>query len=136
VAEVVRHAEVPGLSPAGRWGYAHVVVAGDLVFVAGQAGQDADGNLVSLEFEAQARQTFANIERALLFVGAELADLVAMTAFITDWRYAPALAEVRKQLLGDSLATDALIGVSELALPGMLLEIQSTAAIGGRGAAA
>lgn len=127
MGRIERHVEVPGLSGAGRWGYAHVVEAGDLIFVAGQAGQDADGNLVSLEFEAQARRTFANVDLALQSVGSGLAEIVSMTSFITDWRHAPVLGEVRRELMGENLAPDALIGVSQLALPGMLLEIQSTA---------
>jgi enamine deaminase RidA (YjgF/YER057c/UK114 family) len=127
MGRIDRRVEVPGLSGAGQWGYAHVVEAGDLIFVAGQAGQDEHGNLVSLEFDAQARQTFANIDRALQSVGSGLADIVSMTSFITDWRYAPALGEIRKELMGDNLAPDALIGVSQLALPGMLLEVQVTA---------
>ncbi len=122
-----RLVDVSGLSNARQWGYAHAVVAGDLIFVAGQAGQDENGEIVSLEFEDQTRQTFANIERALSEAGASLADLVATTSFITDWRYAPILGEVRKDVLGETLVTDALVGVTQLALPEMLLEVQSIA---------
>jgi 2-iminobutanoate/2-iminopropanoate deaminase len=122
-----RFIDVEGLPDSRHWGYAQAVVAGDLIFVAGQGGQDEDGRLVSLEFEAQARRTFENIERALRSVGAEVADLVAMTAFITDWRYGPTLAEVRKEFLGENLVTDAMVGVTQLALPEMLVEVQSVA---------
>jgi 2-iminobutanoate/2-iminopropanoate deaminase len=128
-----RVVDVPGLSDSRRWGYAHVVVAGDLIFVAGQAGVDEEGQIVSLEFEAQARRAFENIARALSAVGASVSDLVAMTSFITDWRYAPTLGEVRKEALGDNLVTDALVGVSQLALPEMLIEIQSVAVRARRG---
>jgi 2-iminobutanoate/2-iminopropanoate deaminase len=123
-----RVVDVAGLSNSRQWGYAHVVVAADLIFVAGQAGQDEQGRIVSLDFEPQARRTFENIERALGAVGAGLSDLVAMTSFITDWRYAPVLGEVRTEILGENLVTDALVGVEQLALPEMLLEIQSIAA--------
>jgi 2-iminobutanoate/2-iminopropanoate deaminase len=122
-----RVVDVAGLSEARQWGYAHVVVAGEMIFIAGQAGQDDQGRIVSLDFESQARRTFENIERALEAVGAGIPDLVAMTSFITDWRYAPILAKVRREMLGEHLVTDALIGVDQLALPEMLLEIQSIA---------
>jgi enamine deaminase RidA (YjgF/YER057c/UK114 family) len=122
---------VPGLPRTRDWGYAQVVVAGELVFVAGQAGQDEHGNLVSLEFAAQARRTFENIGRALASVGATLADLVSTTTFITDWRYGPEFTAVRSEILGENLTTSALIGVGQLALPGMLLEVQSVAVRGG-----
>jgi enamine deaminase RidA (YjgF/YER057c/UK114 family) len=122
-----RVVDVAGLSNSRQWGYAHVVVAGDLIFVAGQAGQDEHGQIVSLDFEPQARRTFENIERALSAVGAGVSDLVAMTSFITDWRFAPVLSEVRKEMLGENLVTDALVGVEQLALPEMLIEVQSVA---------
>ncbi|MQA74094.1 MAG: hypothetical protein GEU88_07120 [Solirubrobacterales bacterium] len=60
-----RVVDVPGLSNSRQFAYAHVVVAGDLIFVAGQAGQDEKGRLVSLEFTDQARRTFENIEPEL-----------------------------------------------------------------------
>ena len=62
---VQRVVDVQGLSESRQWGYAQVVVAGDLIFVAGQAGVDDDGKVVSLEFEEQARRTFQNIDLAL-----------------------------------------------------------------------
>jgi 2-iminobutanoate/2-iminopropanoate deaminase len=125
---VRRVVEVPGLLDSRQWGYAQVVVAGDLIFVSGQAGLDEQGNVVSLEFSEQARRTFQNIDTALGSVGASLADVVAMTAFITDWRYGRTLTKIRSELMGDSLPTDALVAVSQLAFPEMLVEIQSIAA--------
>jgi 2-iminobutanoate/2-iminopropanoate deaminase len=127
VAGIERHVDVPGLMKSGDWGYAQVVVADNLIFVAGQAGNDEDGNLTSLEFGPQVRQAFANIARALESVGATLADLVATTTFITDWRYGSEFGAIRSEILGENLATSATIGVQQLASPGMLIEIQSTA---------
>lgn len=124
---IERHLEVAGIASSRDWGYAAAVVAGDLIFVAGQAGQDEDGELVSLEFEPQVRRTFANIARVLESVGSALGDLVATTNFLTDWRYAPVLGTVRTEILGEDLPTSATIGVEQLALPGMLIEIQSIA---------
>ena len=125
---VQRVVDVPGLADSRQWGYAQVVVAGDLIFVAGQAGVDEQGSVVSLGFEEQARRTFQNIDTALGSVGAGLADVVAMTAFITDWRYGRILTKVRSEAMGDNLPADALVAVSQLALPEMLVEIQSVAA--------
>ncbi len=125
--EIERHQEVPGLSPVAKYAYAQAISAGAFVFLAGQAGLDETGQLVSLEFEQQARRTFANIERALQHVGSTLSDIVTMTVFITDWRYGPDLVRVRQDVLGDDLIPSALIGVSQLADPAMLVEIQCTA---------
>jgi enamine deaminase RidA (YjgF/YER057c/UK114 family) len=51
-----------------------------------------------------------------------------MTAFVTDWRYGRVLTKVRSEVMGENLPTDALVAVSQLALPEMLVEIQGIAA--------
>lgn len=124
---IERHPEIPGLSPVGQYAYSQAIEAGPFVFLAGQAGLDQTGHLVSPTFEPQARRTFENIATALAHVGSSLHDLVTMTVFITDWRHGPELIAVRQELLGDHLAPSALIGVSQLADPAMLIEIQCTA---------
>ena len=118
--------DVPELEESRSRSFEQCIRVGDRVFVAGQTGATEDG-LVSLEFEAQARRAFERIEYALAAAGASLSDLVAMTVYVTDMRYAREFKDVRGEILGDDLATSALIGVDSLAQPGMLIEIQSEA---------
>jgi enamine deaminase RidA (YjgF/YER057c/UK114 family) len=98
------------------------------VFVAGQTGWGED-RIVSREFEPQARRCFERIEYALDAAGASMDDLVRMTVFITDMRYAREFKDVRGDVLGENLTTSALIGVDQLAQPEMLVEIESEAVI-------
>ncbi len=125
--ELTRLIDVPGLPATRSLAYAQAVVAGDFVFVAGQAGLDEEGRLVSPEFVPQARRTFENVERALAAAGATLRDIVTMTVFITDWRYGADFCRVRAEFLGDDLAASATIGIGQLAYPEMLVELQCTA---------
>jgi len=118
--------DVPELEESRSRSFEQCIRVGDRVFVAGQTGATEDG-LVSLEFEPQARRAFERIEYALAAAGASLSDLVAMTVYVTDMRYAREFKDVRGEILGDDLATSALIGVDSLAQPGMLIEIQSEA---------
>lgn len=65
----------PGLYDPSANGYSHVaqVAAGArLVFIAGQGGETADGQL-SADFTDQVRQALANLQVALHSVGAEVA---------------------------------------------------------------
>lgn len=124
---IERHVDVDDLPPSRPWAYAQVVAAGDLVFVAGQAGLDGQGSLVSPDFVPQARRTFENIERALHAVGCGLHDIVAMTVFLTDWRHGADFARIRAEYLGEHLAASAMVAVSQLAHPGMLVEVQCVA---------
>jgi 2-iminobutanoate/2-iminopropanoate deaminase len=127
VTEIQRLIEVPGLPVTRPSAYANAVVAGDFVFVAGQAGVDEGGRLVSREFEPQARRTFENIQVALEAAGATLSDIVTMTVFISDWRFGADFCRIRGEILGDDLAASAMIGIGQLAYPDMLVEVQCTA---------
>jgi len=120
--------DIPGLPATRSLAYASVVVADELIFVAGQAGTDESGHVVSPDFEAQTRQTFENIGVALAAAGSDLSRIITMTVFITDWRYGPEFISVRGEVLGDNLAASATIGIGQLALPEMLVEVQCTAA--------
>jgi 2-iminobutanoate/2-iminopropanoate deaminase len=64
--------------------YSPVVVTGDLVLLSGQVAFDADGNLVSDEIEAQARQVFDNMGRCLAAAGCGFEDVVKVNGFLAD----------------------------------------------------
>ncbi|HWF23765.1 MAG TPA: RidA family protein [Acidimicrobiales bacterium] len=126
--EIRRMVDIEGLPATRSLAYANAVVAGDLIFVAGQAGTDESGRVVSPDFEAQTRRTFENIGVALAAAGSDLSRILTMTVFITDWRYGPEFIRVRGELLGENLAASATIGIGQLAVPDMLVEVQCTAA--------
>jgi 2-iminobutanoate/2-iminopropanoate deaminase len=121
--------DVAGLRKAERNGYRQCIQAGPLVFVSGQSGLDADFNVVSPDFAPQVRQTFHNIGLALAACGGGLRDIVAMTVYLTDLRHFEEFVQLRKEILGDELATSAVVGVAQLAYPGLLIEIQATAVV-------
>jgi enamine deaminase RidA (YjgF/YER057c/UK114 family) len=120
--------DVPELEESKSRSYEQCIRVGDRVFVAGQTGWGED-RIVSREFEPQARRCFERIEYALDAAGASMDDLVRMTVFITDMRYAREFKDVRGDVLGENLTTSALIGVDQLAQPEMLVEIESEAVI-------
>ena len=53
-----------------------------------------------------------------------------MTVFITDARLGNRLTEMRREIFGDDFAASALITVTALARPELLIEIQEIAVIG------
>jgi 2-iminobutanoate/2-iminopropanoate deaminase len=64
--------------------YSPVVVTGDVVLLSGQVALDADGDIVSDEIEAQARQVFDNMRRCLAAAGCGFEDVVKVNAFLAD----------------------------------------------------
>lgn len=118
--------DVPELEESKSRSYEQCIRVGNRVFVAGQTGW-GDDEIVSLAFEPQVRRAFERIEYALDAAGASMSDLVKMTVYLTDMRYAREFKDLRGEVLGDDLTTSALIGVDSLAQPGMLVEIESEA---------
>jgi reactive intermediate/imine deaminase len=119
------------LRDPGARAYSHGVRVGNLLFLAGQTGTDANGQMVAGDFAAQARQTFANIQTVLEAAGGTLDNLVTMTVFITDMRYGDEFTRLRGEILKRDFPASALIGVSQLAPPNGLIEIQAIAALDG-----
>ena len=64
--------------------------------------------------------------------GSGLADMVTMTVFITDARLGDRFIELRKQAFKNCFPASALITITGLAQPGLLIEIEGTAVVGGK----
>jgi enamine deaminase RidA (YjgF/YER057c/UK114 family) len=62
------------------------VRAGDFIFVSGQVGKDADGNMVDGTIEEETQATIDAIRRVLAEDGATLDDVVRVTTFLQDTR--------------------------------------------------
>ncbi|MBO0704168.1 MAG: RidA family protein, partial [Candidatus Dormibacteraeota bacterium] len=81
---------------------------------------------VSTDFAPQARQAFENVRSALGASGSSLRHIATMTVFLTELeRDFHEFIEIRKEVLGSDLCASAVIGVSRLALPALLVEIQA-----------
>ncbi len=128
----VRHLKPEGLhnNPA----YTHVVAArGEVVFISGQVAVDANGNVVGVgDLAAQTEQVMRNLQIALEAVGATFADVTKITTFVVDYRpeLRATIASVRgRYLSADNPPASTLVGVSALAAPEWLIEIEATAVI-------
>ena len=77
--------------------YSPVIVSGDLVVTAGQVAFDADGNVVSPEFEAQVRQVLDNIGRCLAAAGCGFEHVIKVNAYVTDFANFPTFNAVYRE---------------------------------------
>jgi len=101
---------------------------GDLVFVSGQAAISPEGELVGIgDFDAQAEQTFRNLERVLEAGGSGLDRVVKVTIFLTDMATFPRIVELRGRWFTPPYPADTIVEVSSLALPGLEIEIEAIA---------
>src|SRR5215208_1021289 len=105
--------------------YSPVVVAGDLVFTAGQVAHDEAGQLVADDIERQCRRTLDNVRTCLEAAGCDLSDVVKVTAFLADLGDFDAYNRVYREYFDAPYPARSSIGVS---LPvGILVEIEAVA---------
>jgi enamine deaminase RidA (YjgF/YER057c/UK114 family) len=104
-----------------------ITEAGKTVWLGGQTGAPEKN------FEGQVREIFAELDKTIKAVGgAGLQDMVTMTVFINDVRLGDRLTEIRKEIFKQCFPGSALITVTGFARPGILVEIQGMAVIGGK----
>ena len=111
--------------------YARTVKNGPLVFVSGTTSLDAKGRVQGKDAAQQTAVTMRKIEAALKSAGATLKDLVRLTIFVTDIRDMGAVSKALAKALKGSVVSSTLVAVSALAVPGLLVEIESTAVVKG-----
>jgi reactive intermediate/imine deaminase len=101
---------------------------GELLLVSGQAAIDEHGQTVGVgDFDAQAEQTFRNLERVLEAGGSSLANVVKVTIFLRDMANFPKIVELRGRWFTPPYPADTIVEVSSLALPELLIEIEAIA---------
>jgi reactive intermediate/imine deaminase len=62
------------------------VRAGDFIYVSGQVPKDENGNMLAGTIEEETRWTLEAIRRILKLAGADLGDVVKVTAYLEDAR--------------------------------------------------
>ncbi len=104
---------------------------GTLVFVAGMTSRsEKDASPVnSGDMRAQIRQVCENIGRALRAVGADFSDVVKTTTFTVDVDEYHRVSDERFKYFQRDLPTSALIGISRLAHPDLMVEIEAMAVV-------
>jgi enamine deaminase RidA (YjgF/YER057c/UK114 family) len=121
----------PDLHPAP--GFSHIAVAegGRLVFIAGQVALDREFNVVGGDdLGAQTRAAMENVGRALAAAGAGWDDVVRRTVYTKQPTEYEVIAEAMEAVQGsDRHPPQTILGVTSLALPELLIEIECTVAI-------
>ena len=120
---------------AGQPAYTHVVTVsgtGKMIFVAGQLGRDANGNLVGKgDMRAQIQQVGENIKTGLEAAGATLNDIVKTNTFVTNYEEYSKHGDMRARYFGPATPTSTTVQISRLADPDAMVEIEAIAVIDG-----
>lgn len=120
--------------PLGQYSQITRVKASEFVYIAGQVGVDHSGTLAGEDFEAQCGQTFANIEAALVSVGAGWGNVVEFTTYLVHSQDIPKfmkfrLREFPRMFPNGAYPPNTLLVVDRLVQESLLVEVQTVAAL-------
>ena len=127
-----KHINPDSLFPSLGFGFSQIVSASGktTIHISGQTAWDCNKQIVGRgDLAAQARQALRNVQMAIEAAGGTLADIVSLRIYVVDYRreQAEAIAGALREFFPEEKCpASTWIGVSALAVPDFLIEIEAT----------
>jgi enamine deaminase RidA (YjgF/YER057c/UK114 family) len=111
-------------------GYSRAVRVGSFIAVSGTTATDANGELVAIgDPYGQTVQVLKNIQSALERAGGSLEAVIRTRIYVTDIKMWEEVGRAHGEFFGEIRPASAMVEVSALINPNMLVEIEADAVI-------
>ncbi len=108
--------------------FSQAVKTGDTIYVSGQVGVDESFKPGS-GIEEQSDLAFKNLVKVLAEAGASLEDIVELVTYHTSMKDINGFSKVKAKYIPENFPAWTAVGVTELVLPGLLVEVRATAVV-------
>ena len=129
----IEHLRPEGLFHNPAFSQTVVATGTRTIYISGQVSMDETGALVGAgDLAAQTAQVMRNVGRALAAAGASFKDVAKITTYIVDYKpeHRAIVGQARSPFFaGMTPPASTLVGVSALAAPGWLIEIEAIAVL-------
>ena len=107
------------------YGYTHAVKIGNEIKISGAVSMDEEGNPTAVgDLEQQMKNCYSDLEKILTHFGCTFDDVVVENVFTTDMALFLENAGYRNTIYTKHFPTSSWLGVKELALPEIMIEIE------------
>jgi len=108
--------------------FSQAVKVNNMIWISGQVGINEQFE-TGKGIEEQARMAFLNLKHVLEEAGASLADIVELVTYHINMNEMQQFSKVKTEFIPADYPAWTAVGVNELVLPGLLIEIRATAII-------
>lgn len=107
------------------YGYSHAVKIGNHIKISGAVSMDDEGNPKAVDdFLQQMKNCYADLEKILTHYGCTFDEVIKEDVFTTNMSAFLEHAAYRNEIYKNHFPTGSWLGVKELALPELMIEIE------------
>ena len=108
--------------------FSQAIKCKNTIWVSGQVGVDEKLKVVQ-GIEKQTQMAFQNLEKVLKEAGSGLEEIVELVTYHTSMKEIGGFSKVKAKFIPENYPAWTAVGVTELVLPDLLVEIKATAII-------
>lgn len=110
--------------------FSNCFVVGDAIYVSGQHAGTKEGVIGGDSVLEQAREALRRVLALIEAAGGSAEEVVKLTIYLTDMERRAEVSAARREAFKEPFPCSTMVGITALASPGLLVEIEAIAMLG------